>query len=205
MSVLVPEAACQAVGSGPLSLVANIQLDTDTISAAAGVASAVIAIGGAVIAGRGARDAREAAKKARAPLLTTNKPPQIVDAAPGGIEVRFTARNEGTGTARIVSYAVCNALGAPAQESRVTKLENAKDRSLAALMVAPMNYGKFAVTVGPKSVWFHDTIRDRREWVLEIVYTDVAASECACTRFSVVPDGTSGWSLTEQRTETRTL
>lgn len=179
-------------------------LDNDTISAVAAGVGALIAGVGAWIAGRGARDAKAAAKTARAPLLTTAEAPKI-NAGSSGIEVNFTARNEGTGTARIVSYAVRDALHAPTQESRVTKLHNPKDRSIATLMVAPANYHMFVVTVAPDSVWFHEAIRDRREWALEIVYTDVLADECLCTRFSVDHDNTNSWSITEPLTETRTL
>jgi hypothetical protein len=165
----------------------------------------LIALVAAVIAGRGARGAREAAKEARAPRLTTTEPPQLVDAQSDAIEVRFTARNEGNGTARIVSYAVRDALDAPAHESRVIELDDPQDRSLAGLMVAPANYGEFGVTVGPQSPWFHAAIRDRRGWALEIVYTDVAADERACTRFGVVPNDAGGWSLSVRRHETRSL
>jgi hypothetical protein len=183
-----------------------IEWNSDTIGAAAGVAGVVIAVISAVIAVKGSRDARKAAREARLPRLTTTESPEVAAADAGALLVTFTMRNEGKGTARIVSYAARDSLKSPGPEARYPVLSDPKDDSLAGAQIAPGEYMKFKLLVSPDNQWFHEVVDTRGSWALEAVYTDVGAEDCICTRFGVRPgDADSSWSLTVPVQESRRL
>jgi hypothetical protein len=194
------------VGWAPVGFLAGISFDGDTIAAAAAVISVPIAVVAAIVGYRSWIEAKKARLEASLPRLTTTTAPTITQQSSGVLTVDFTARNDGKGTARVVAYAVRDALDRPTRAARYAVLSNAADKSQSRFEVAPETYGEFHLDVPPDSEWFHTIISKRASWAIEVVYTNLAAEEQTCTRFGVEAGSVdSGWSLMVPRHERSSL
>jgi hypothetical protein len=177
-----------------------VALNWDAISAIAGAGSALLALAALLVAIHANRTASAAAKAAAElgelqfeaatrPVLISYGAPEAIE-GDGAVRVSFTVHNGGEGAARIHAFGIRDSLDEGARRAR-----NKPD----GIWVPKDESQEFSLNVvDADHAWFRPRIRERREWVLYLTYSDAGGRRVATRAFEVGVGADGAWRIIKQ-------